>query len=69
MCGAYLGRIDIGKGDQEAVPDTEDQSAEIDDALVRCSDLDRTAEGGEQTGEPEGRLASEEVGEDAGCKG
>lgn len=60
---AGLGRVDVGKGHQEAVADAQDEAAQVDDALVRGADLDGAAGGGQEAGEPEGRLAPEEVGE------
>ena len=65
MCGRRLGAVDVGEGDEEPVPDAEDQTTEVDDAPAGGADLDGGSQSCEEAGEPQSRLAAEEVGEGA----
>lgn len=69
MSWTGLRRVDIGEGDQEAVSNSQNKSSEIDNTLVRRTNLDRASDSRKQASEPESGLASKEMREAACCEG
>lgn len=57
-----LGAIDVREGDEEPVPNSKNQAAEVHNAPTGGANLNSGAQGGQKAGKPECWLATEEVG-------
>lgn len=66
VCRRRLGRVDVGKGDEEAVRDPQQQTAKVDGPLGRGGDLDGARDGVQHARQPDGMLAAEVRAEEAG---
>ena len=65
MRRCHLGAIDVGKRDEEAISNAQDQTAKIENAPVGGADLDGGPGSGQETRKPESRFATKEMGEGA----
>lgn len=69
MGRGHLGTVDVGEGDQEAIPDADDDAPKIHDAPACGVDLDGHADCRQNARDPKPGTTTEKVGEGAGCDG